>query len=62
MHRVTWRPNTGRPSGFGSFGGRSGPQEPVVTLPAEFTAKLTVNGKSYTQTFMVRPDPRGLEG
>jgi hypothetical protein len=61
MHRVSWRPNTGRPAGFGAFGAR-GPQEPVVTLPAEFTAKLTVNGKSYTQTFTVRPDPRHLEG
>jgi hypothetical protein len=61
MHRVTWRPNTGRPAGFGAFGAR-GPQEPVVTLPAQFTAKLTANGKSYTQTFTVRPDPRKLEG
>jgi photosystem II stability/assembly factor-like uncharacterized protein len=60
MHRVTWRPNTGRSPGFGAFGAR-GPQDPVVALPAEFTAKLTVNGKSYTQTFMVKPDPRGLE-
>jgi photosystem II stability/assembly factor-like uncharacterized protein len=60
MHRVSWRPNTGRPAGFGGFGAR-GPQEPVVTLPAEFTAKLTVSGKSYTQTFTVRPDPRRLE-
>ncbi len=60
MHRVTWRPNTGRSPGFGGFGARD-PQDPVVTLPAEFTAKLTVNGKSYTQTFMVKPDPRGLE-
>ena len=60
MHRVSWRPNTGRPAGFGSFGARA-PQEPVVTLPAEFTAKLTVNGRSYAQTFTVRPDPRRLE-
>ena len=59
LHRVTWRPNTGRPAGFGEFGGR-GPQEPVVTLPGTFTAKLTVNGKSYTQPFSVRPDPRSL--
>jgi photosystem II stability/assembly factor-like uncharacterized protein len=58
LHRVSWRPNTGRPAAFGA----RGPQEPVVTLPAEFTAKLTVSGKSYTQTFTVRPDPRRLEG
>jgi len=30
----------------------------VVTLPGTFTAKLTVNGKSYQQTFTVKPDPR----
>jgi hypothetical protein len=59
MHRVTWRPNTGRSPDFGD---RGRPQDPVVTLPALFTAKLTVNGKSYTQTFTVRPDPRNLEG
>jgi hypothetical protein len=56
LHRVTWQPNTGRPGGFG----RRGPEEPTVTLPGEFTARLTVNGKSYTQTFSVRPDPRSL--
>jgi photosystem II stability/assembly factor-like uncharacterized protein len=59
LHRVAWRPNTGRPAGFGAFGGR-GPQEPVVTLPGQFTARLTVNGKTYTQTFSVRADPRSL--
>ena len=59
LHRVTWRPNTGRRAGFGGFG-RRGPQEPVVTLPGQFTARLTVNGKSSTQTFSVRPDPRSV--
>ncbi|MCG6989128.1 MAG: hypothetical protein LJF06_13245 [Gemmatimonadetes bacterium] len=61
MHRVTWMPYTGgrRGFGFGGFGGRGGgPQRPVVTLPGTFTAKLTVNGKSYQQTFTVKPDPR----
>jgi photosystem II stability/assembly factor-like uncharacterized protein len=60
LHRVAWRPNTGRSRGFGAFGGRRGPEEPVVSLPGEFAAKLTVGGKSLTQTFMVRPDPRVL--
>jgi hypothetical protein len=32
----------------------------VVTLPGQFTARLTVNGKTYTQTFSVRADPRSL--
>ena len=57
LHRVTWQPNTGRRDGFAEFG-RRGPEEPTVTLPGEFTARLTVNGKSYTHTFSVRPDPR----
>ena len=27
-------------------------------LNGAFTARLTVNGKQYTQTFSVNPDPR----
>ena len=27
-------------------------------LTGTFTARLMVNGQSYTQTFAVRPDPR----
>jgi photosystem II stability/assembly factor-like uncharacterized protein len=60
MHRAVWRPNTGGRRGFGGFR-RRGPQEPEVTLPGTFTAKLTVSGRSYTQTFTVRPDPRLLD-
>jgi hypothetical protein len=55
VHRVTWVPMAGggrggRGGGFGRGGG--------VMLTGTFTAKLTVNGKSYTQTFNVKPDPR----
>jgi photosystem II stability/assembly factor-like uncharacterized protein len=59
MHRAVWTPNTGQRRGFGGFGRRA-PSEPVVALPGTFTAKLTVNGQSYTRTFMVRPDPRPI--
>jgi photosystem II stability/assembly factor-like uncharacterized protein len=55
MHRVVWRPvadSRGRGRGFR---GRA----PLLT--GEFTAKLTVNGRSYTQPFVVRPDPRAAE-
>jgi len=59
LHRAVWTPNTGRRRGFG---GRGGPQPPVVPLPGTFTAKLTVAGESYTRTFTVKPDPRGPAG
>ncbi len=59
MHRAVWTPNTGRRRGFGGFGGR-GAQQPVVTLPGEFTARLTVNGKRQDRKFTVLPDPRVL--
>jgi len=35
----------------GRAGGAAKPAGP-------FTAKLTVNGRTYTQTFEVKPDPR----
>jgi hypothetical protein len=61
MHRAVWNPNTGRGRGFGGFG-RGGAQAPVVSLPGTFTARLTANGRSLTQTFAVRPDPRPVGG
>jgi hypothetical protein len=54
MHRVNWNPVGGTGRGFGRGGGGA----PPVVLPATFTARLTVNGLTQTQTFMVRPDPR----
>ena len=47
MHRIVWSPVT---AGTGRSGGT-----PLVGI---FTAKLTVNGQSQTQTFTVKPDPR----
>ncbi len=58
MHRVAWVPNTGiRLGGFGGFGRAATPGSPRVELPGTFTAKLTVDGATYTQTFTVKPDP-----
>ncbi|MDQ6831050.1 MAG: hypothetical protein M3081_19480 [Gemmatimonadota bacterium] len=53
MHRVVWNPVSGG-TGRGRVGGG-------VPLAGTFTAKLSVGGKSYAQTFTVKPDPRGRE-
>jgi photosystem II stability/assembly factor-like uncharacterized protein len=63
MHRVVWDavpvvPGGGRGGRGGGGGGRGGG---APKLTGTFTAKLTVNGKSYAQTFAVRADPRGRE-
>jgi len=57
MHRVVWEPvipppppPAGTPPGFGRAEG--------TRVAGTFTARLTVNGKSYTQLFNVKPDPR----
>jgi photosystem II stability/assembly factor-like uncharacterized protein len=54
MHRVVWNP-VGAGGGRGRGGGRGGGG---ARLTGTFSAKLTVNGKSYTQPFIVKPDPR----
>jgi hypothetical protein len=54
MHRVAWVPVAGGGGGRGR-GGRGGA---AALLTGTFTAKFSVNGKSYTQTFNVKPDPR----
>ena len=53
MHRVSWNPVTGGGGRFGG-GGRGG----GAVLTGTFTAKLTVGSQTYTQTFVVKPDPR----
>ena len=59
LHRVFWVPvaagGRGGRGGGGGGGGRGGSPTP---LTGTFTAKLTVAGKSYTQSFSVKPDPR----
>src|SRR4051812_16029587 len=55
MHRVVWSPLRERPRDAPpvSFGG---PQDSRYV--GNFTARLTVDGKTYTQPFVVTPDPR----
>jgi photosystem II stability/assembly factor-like uncharacterized protein len=51
MHRVVWTPVAAGAGGRGRGGGRGGGGTP---LSGAFTAKLTANGKSYSQTFTVK--------
>ena len=70
MHRWVWdlRPT----GGAGGRAGRGGPPSPAATAgqagggrgggalaqPGTYTVKLTVDGKSFTQPLVVKPDPR----
>jgi photosystem II stability/assembly factor-like uncharacterized protein len=56
MHRVVWNPIAPSPNAGGRGGGRGNQFTP---LTGTFTARLTVAGKTYTQSFVVKPDPRG---
>jgi len=55
MHRVTWNPLRPRPRGAPPAD-EGGPLDRHYS--GNFTAKLAVNGKTYTQPFVVKPDPR----
>jgi len=50
MHRVVWEPVAPAEPG--------GPRRGGQRLGGTFTARLTFNGKVFTQAFAVRPDPR----
>jgi hypothetical protein len=50
MHRIVWTPG-GAGRGFGGRG-------VVAPVTGTFTARLTVNGQSQSQTFTLKPDPR----
>jgi len=57
MHRIVWNPVAPvvrDPSAPGGGQGRGG----GTPLTGDFTARLTVDGKVYSQTFVVKPDPR----
>ena len=60
IHRVVWEPlipppppPAGTQGGFGD--------NPGTRVSGTFTARLTANGKTLTQTFTVAPDPRSVE-
>jgi hypothetical protein len=55
MHRVVWNPVAATGGRGGRGGGRGGGG---ARLTGTFTAKLTANGQTLTQTFQVKPDPR----
>jgi hypothetical protein len=55
MHRVVWNPLRERPRGAPPAD-EGGPLD--TRFLGSFTARLTANGKTYTQTFLVTPDPR----
>ena len=59
-HRFVWdlRP-TPPPAGRGGRGGGDGDRgELPAVAPGNFTVRLTVNGQTYTQPLIVKPDPR----
>jgi hypothetical protein len=55
LHRAVWNPVAEPQATPGVDGGFRGSGEP---LTGTFTARLNAGGKSYTQTFEVKPDPR----
>ena len=57
LHRVFWNPVAGNAGagGGGGFGRGGG----VTMLTGTFTARLKVGEQSYSQSFVVKPDPRG---
>jgi hypothetical protein len=57
MHRVVWNPLRERPRDAPPAD-EGGPLDTRYT--GNFTARLTANGKVFTQTFTVKPDPRGM--
>ena len=55
LHRVTWLPVAVVPPQPGVDGFTRGPGEP---LSGTFTARLSANGKTMSESFVVKPDPR----
>jgi len=57
MHRVVWNPLRERPRGAPPAD-EGGPLDRRYV--GNFSARLTVNGKTYSQPFAVKPDPRRI--
>jgi len=57
MHRVFWNPLRPRPRGAPAAN-EGGPLDRRYV--GNFTARLTVNGKTYSQPFTIKPDPRQI--
>lgn len=60
-HRIVWNPVAPAVRGQGGGGGGQG-RGGGTPLTGSFTARLTVDGKAYTQPFVVKPDPRAKGG
>ena len=60
MHRVVWRPvePPAPPAPGAAATGGGGRRGGGARLTGTFTARLTVNGRASTQTFLVRSDPQ----
>jgi hypothetical protein len=58
IHRVVWNTAGGGGRGGGGGGGGGGRGAAPSAVIGTFKAKLTVNGRSYSQTFTVKQDPR----
>ncbi|HVT40251.1 MAG TPA: hypothetical protein VHE78_14515 [Gemmatimonadaceae bacterium] len=56
MHRVVWTPVASGGERGGRGGGPGGGE--ATPLTGSFSARLTVNGRSYVEAFTVRGDPR----
>jgi photosystem II stability/assembly factor-like uncharacterized protein len=61
MHRVVWNPVAPPPPAAPGAPQGGGFRE-QTPLSGSFTAKLTANGKTLTQSFVVKPDPREKRG
>jgi len=58
MHRWIWDLRPPPPQRTGTGGGGGLGRGVANVLPGTYTVKLTVDGKSFTQSLIVKMDPR----